>query len=162
MSSAVLAIERETNVGMGQIAIVGRDQTARSVLGSCIGVVLYDERRAVAAFAHVVLPASRGRAGTPGKFADTAIPWMLDALQKAGADPKRVCAKIAGGSNMFAADGPFQVGKQNAEAIRGLLMSAGIRLVAEHLGGTHGRRVTFHPETAVLEIECVGLQSIAI
>lgn len=162
MSSAVLAVEREANVGMGQIAVVGREQVARSVLGSCIGVVLYDERKGLAAFAHVVLPSSGGRGGTPGKFADTAVPWMLDALQKAGAEPKRVLAKIAGGSNMFAADGPFQVGAQNAEAVRSQLKSAGIRLVAEHLGGTHGRRVTFHPDTAKLEIECVGQQSVTI
>ena len=162
MSSAVLAVERETNIGMGQIAVVGRDQTARSVLGSCIGVVLYDERRCLAAFAHVVLPSSGGRTGTPGKFADTAIPWMLEALRTAGADVKNVLAKITGGSNMFAADGPFQIGKQNADAVRAILKSAGIRLIAEHLGGTHGRRVTFHPVTAVLEIECVGLQSVTI
>lgn len=162
MSSAVLAVERETNIGMGQIAVVGRDQTARSVLGSCIGVVLYDERRCLAAFAHVVLPSSGGRTGTPGKFADTAIPWMLEALRTAGADVKNVLAKITGGSNMFAADGPFQIGKQNADAVRAILKSAGIRLIAEHLGGTHGRRVTFHPDTAVLEIECVGLQSVTI
>ncbi|MBA4016974.1 MAG: hypothetical protein C0483_07300 [Pirellula sp.] len=162
MTSAVLAVERETNVGMGQIAVVGRDQVARSVLGSCIGVVLYDERRCLGAFAHVVLPASGGRAGSPGKFADTAVPFMLEALRKAGADPKSVLAKITGGSNMFSADGPFQIGKQNADAVRAQFKAANIRLVAEHLGGTSGRRVTFHPDTALLEIECVGQQVVVI
>lgn len=162
MSSVVLTVEREAQVGMGQIAVVSGEQLARSVLGSCIGVALFDVRQAVGAMAHIVLPHSGGRTGPPGKFADTAIPWMLDALRKAGADPKRLGAKITGGANMFTTDGPFQIGKQNADSVRRYLEVAGLRLIGEHLGGTQGRRVTFSPLSGLLEIETVGQATIAL
>ncbi|MGC3969905.1 MAG: chemotaxis protein CheD [Pirellulales bacterium] len=162
MPSTVLQPPTEAQVGMGQIALVSGEQVARSVLGSCIGVAVYDSRNGLVRSAHVVLPSCGGRAGTPGKFADTAVPWMLDALRKAGADVKRLTAKITGGANMFAADGPFQIGKQNADAVRAQLSQAGIRLVAENLGGAHGRKITFSPRSGALEIEAVGQAKITI
>ncbi len=35
--------------------------------------------------AHIVLPESAGRDGAPGKFADTAVPHMLELLREQGA-----------------------------------------------------------------------------
>jgi chemotaxis protein CheD len=156
MTGLLLKERSEAQVGMGQIAVVTGEQFARSVLGSCIGVAVYDARRAIGAMAHVVLPQSSGRAASPGKFADTAVSWMVDELAKLGADARKLTAKIAGGANMFNADGPFQIGKQNAEAVRAQLSALGIRLAAEHLGGVHGRKVTFWPKCGTYEIEAVG------
>jgi len=157
MPAVAVPTEVDELVGMGQIALLPAPKLGRAVLGSCVGIALYDERKRLGALAHVVLPKASGReVPAPGKFADTAIEWMLDALARQGADRKRLLAKLAGGANMFAAAGPFQIGKQNADAVRGKLGENGIRLVAEHLGGTQGRRVTFDVAACSLMIEVVG------
>lgn len=144
-------------VGMGQVAVFTLPETARAVLGSCVGVAIYDETIKLAAMAHVVLPNSEGRnPGTPGKYADTAIEFMRDSLLQRGANPRRLIAKIAGGANMFVGKGPFQIGSQNVDAVRSGLASRTIRLAGEHLGGTHGRRVTFDLTTCKLVIEVAG------
>ena len=144
-------------VGMGQIAIFSPPETARAVLGSCVGVALYDELAQVAALAHVVLPKSEGRAAaTPGKFADTAIASMRESLLARGSNPSRIRAKIAGGADMFVGKGPFQIGVQNIEAVKSGLRALGIRLLGEHLGGTQGRRITFDLRTSKLAIEVTG------
>jgi chemotaxis protein CheD len=146
--------------GMGQIAIVSGQELARAVLGSCVGVTMYDSYEKLGALAHVVLPASDGRSGTPGKFVDTAIPWMVEELLKRGASRRRIVAKLAGGSKMFTAQGPFLIGEQNAFEARKFLKEFKIPLLAEHLAGSHGRRVTLNCDTGLLDIEVVG-QSIA-
>jgi chemotaxis protein CheD len=154
--------EPVVNVGMGRIEVVVSPTLVRSVLGSCVGVVLYDERLELAAFAHVVLPKSDARSGPPGKFADTAITWMVNALKGRGADVHRLRAKIVGGANMFLATGPFQIGKSNADAVKQHLADEHVVVAAEHLGGKLGRRVTFDPATSNLSIECVGAETFSI
>ena len=80
----------ETTVGMGQIALLTGDERASSVLGSCVGVALYDDQKKLGALAHIVLPSSAGRPGTPGKFVDTAIVWMINELRLRGADVRKL------------------------------------------------------------------------
>jgi chemotaxis protein CheD len=141
---------------MGQIALTKGEDVAHAVLGSCLGLALYDSRQRLGVLAHIVLPAAQGRAGSPGKFADTAIEWMLTAMRRAGADPKRLTCKLTGGANMFAGNGPFQIGQQNIEAARQHLDAARIPIVAEHLGGKCGRRIVFECETGKVAVEVAG------
>jgi len=69
-------------VGMGQLLTAQPPVRLASVLGSCVAVCLYHPRLRVAGMAHVVLPESTGHQGGPGKFADTAVPALLAALEK--------------------------------------------------------------------------------
>ena len=162
MPATAAATSSQALVGMGQIAVIGGSESARAVLGSCIGVMMYDERKRVAALAHVVLPASSGRSGPPGKFVDTAIPWMVEALRTRGGDPRRMIVKLAGGANMVTASGPFQIGQQNIDAARQILAEQRLRIVSEHLCGTQGRRVTFDCESGKFLIEVAGQPPVEI
>jgi len=146
----------EKTVGMGQIA-AGRDpERLRAILGSCIGLALYHPRLKAGTLAHIVLPDSAGRDGLPGKFADTAVPRMLDMLRELGAPASGLTAKLAGGANMFAGSGPLQIGDANVEAVERVLRSAGVRLVGRDVGGTSGRRVTFDCADGTMTVEQAG------
>ncbi len=147
---------REFSVGMGQIAMVTDGDVARAVLGSCVGLAVYDSRCKVGLVAHVVLPDSSGRTGTPGKFVDTALQHILAQLRAKGSDLRSLTAKLIGGANMFAANGPFQIGQQNIAAARNLLAQAKIKVVAEHLGGNSGRRITFYGSSGSVDVEVAG------
>jgi chemotaxis protein CheD len=156
MTATLTTRRPETMVGMGQIAVLIGDERASAVLGSCVGVALYDEKRKLGTLAHIVLPTSAGRPGLPGKFVDTAIVWMLNELRSRGADPRRLTCKLAGGATMFASNGPFQIGQQNIDATRQTLQAANVRIVAEHLGGCKGRRISFDCETFAVVVETAG------
>lgn len=144
------------NVGMGQAATGDRHTVFTSVLGSCVAVVLWHPRLCQAAMSHVVLPSSHGQNGQPGKFADTAIPFMLKELTRQGCPRSGLVAKIAGGANMFRTVGPLQIGDDNVAIIRQLLKDNLIPLVAEDIGGTSGRKITFTCATGELMIEVAG------
>jgi chemotaxis protein CheD len=152
----------EELVGMAQIVMTSGDEPARSVLGSCIGLVLHDQKLQIAAVAHIVLPSSCGRSGPPGKFADTAIPYMLDQLARKGAGRSKLVAKVVGGASMFSASGPIQIGEANYAAVKELLAASRIPIIAEHVGGGKGRRITFVPNTGELTVETAGDPTVVI
>lgn len=141
---------------MGQIAAGTGPAQLKAVLGSCIGLALYRQHQETAVFAHIVLPNSSGQGGSPGKFADTAVPEMIQVLKKAGVSTTGLLAKFAGGASMFGGVGPMQIGQVNAEAVTEALKKAGIRIVAQDVGGKSGRRVTFDCQTSEMKVEQVG------
>lgn len=152
-------IQNIQTVGMGQICSARGPSRLKAVLGSCVGVAILHPRFPTGVMAHVVLPEASGRTGSPGKFADTAVPHMIDLLNTMGVPRAGRVAKITGGARMFAASGPMQVGDNNVEAVTRALSAAGIRVIAKDVGGTSGRRVTFDCSNGEMLIEAVGKPS---
>ena len=151
------ATNKETLVGMGQIAAGRAPERMKAVLGSCVGLVLYHPRLKTGVMAHIVLPDSAGRGdGKPGKFADTAIPEMVEQLTKLGAPAHGLTAKFAGAANMFGSSGPLQIGDANVKAVLEAINSAGARVAGQDVGGTKGRRVTFDCTSGEMTVECAG------
>jgi chemotaxis protein CheD len=82
---------------------------------------------------------------------------MLEVVQAVGrADAHGLTAKLAGGANMFGSSGPLQIGEANVEAVAQSLRTAGIRIAAQDVGGTRGRRVTFCCAGGEMIVESAG------
>lgn len=141
---------------MGQTAVGDKEAVFTSVLGSCIGIVLWHPHLGMGAIAHVVLPDSHGQNGQPGKFADTAVPYLIRQLADIGCPRTGLVAKIAGGACMFRGGGPLQIGDDNIAATRTILRQHGIAITAEDVGGTSGRKITFECATGRLVVEVAG------
>jgi len=154
--TAILTALKNSSVGMGQITLATRPDKLTTVLGSCIGALIYHPRLHIGVLAHVVLPDSAGRDANPGKFADTAIPHMISLLRNEGVSKSGMIAKLAGGSDMFGSSGPMQIGQRNLEAVTEALKKVGIRIAAQHVGGRKGRRATFDSASGELKIEIAG------
>ncbi len=125
------------------------------VLGSCIGLAIYDAELRLAGMAHVLLPDSRGSAGRfpPGKYADRAAPALVDALIAHGARRSQLRAKIAGGARMFgAAASANDVGGANIAAVQAALARLAIPVASADTGGNRGRKAVFDPATAAYSV----------
>lgn len=130
-------------------------------LGSCVGIALYDPQTKVGGLAHIMLPDSTQARATDNKakFADTALPVLLDEILALGGSRSRLTAKIAGGSQMFSfaqATDVMRIGDRNAEAVRAVLKSLSIRLVAEDVGGNYGRTVELLLDSGAFLIKTVN------
>jgi chemotaxis protein CheD len=113
-------------------------------LGSCIGVCAFDPQAGVAGLAHVVLPESAGHNASPGKFADTAVPLLIEEMVRLGASPTRIRVALVGGAQLFAFTGTgsrLEIGPRNALAVQAALEQKRISVVATDLGGSTGRTV---------------------
>ncbi|QPC46367.1 chemotaxis protein CheD [Mangrovibacillus cuniculi] len=138
-------------------------QTIRtSGLGSCVGIILYDDRQKVAGLAHVMLPDSslaNGSVFNEAKFADTAIYDLLLGLEKLGASRSNIKAKMAGGAQMFqftTKSDLMRIGPRNVEILKLHLERTKIPLVAEDTGGNSGRTIDFDPASTILTIRTVN------
>lgn len=150
-------------VGIAQMDIVKVPKTIRtSGLGSCVGVVIYDESTKVAGMVHVMLPdSSLGRTETVNvaKFADTGVSALVDILKREGAKSFKLKAKIAGGAQMFqftSDKDSMRIGPRNVEAVKAQLKKLNIPIVAEDTGGNSGRTIEFNPNTAKLNVRTVN------
>lgn len=131
-------------------------------LGSCIGLVVYDSMAKLAGMAHIMLPNSRGMMGTEkvGKFADTAVPRIIEDMIKLGAVKSRIRAKIAGGAQMFSLPGMsadfLTVGAKNVSETTKRLRNMGIALAAADTGGNKGRTIEFSTSNWMLKVKTLG------
>ncbi|MCL2146248.1 MAG: chemotaxis protein CheD [Synergistaceae bacterium] len=152
------------HVGMADIVTVSSPAKLITLgLGSCIGLVIYDEIAKIAAMAHIMLPDSRGAKDFEkhGKFADLAIPFLVEELLKKRAQKERLKAKYAGGAQMFAnisGSGTdfLAVGARNATETLALLNRFRIKIIASDTGGNKGRTVEFNTETWMLSVKVLG------
>lgn len=153
---------KTVKVGMADLNTAESPDKIRTVgLGSCVGVVLYDRVSKIGGIAHIMLPLSSLSKGelNIAKYADTAIPKLVQDMQKAGANPRRLVAKLAGGAQMFSFTSTsdiMRIGPRNVEACKEVLAKAGITVQAEDTGGNWGRTIEMDCITGILQIRAVN------
>lgn len=154
----------EIIVPVGVYAVSHNPSILTSIgLGSCVGIVIYAPKKRLGALAHAMLPwYNEGRdKNRPAKYVDTSIYLMVDELLKKGVKKREMTAKIVGGACMFsfAGSGTMDIGKKNIKAAKETLKKEGIRLVAEDVGGTHGRTMYFDLRTGEVQIHTSGKET---
>lgn len=147
-------------VGIAELRIARAPEVLKAYgLGSCLAVTLFDPLPGIGGLVHCLLPHRRaGDADSMAhKYVDAAIHGMVAELTLAGADPRRLQAKIAGGANMFETEYVTvmnSIGMRNARSARETLLACAIPLVAEDVGGNRGRTVEFDLATGRLLVYC--------
>jgi chemotaxis protein CheD len=149
--------------GLGEIQVSSDPDVVLSCLGlgSCIGLCLYDPITKTAGVAHIVLPKSNGSisAGSIGKFADTAVPYLIKEMAKQGALKSRLIAKMVGGAQLMKGqDGiaSLGIGPRNIEMTKQVLAMEGIKVAASEVGGNCGRSLKFEVSTGTLTVKGIG------
>jgi chemotaxis protein CheD len=159
-----------TYIGIGEIAFgYPGDFLKISSLGSCIGLVIYPEINEIsnrcAIMGHIMLPKAHGikyrnkatKLGRKAKYADEAIPAMIEALECQKRYSERLVAKMAGGAKMFGQKSvTFDIGKENSQVVKSLLKSMNIPLLRYHIGGETGMRVSFDVSNYNLFVTPIG------
>lgn len=161
-------------VGVAEYAATeGAGTLVTSGLGSCVGIALVDTDAEVTGLAHAMLPAADertepggvdeaeiGTAATDGgdslqqgKYVDTAVPALLDAMSELGASRSRVEARLAGGSSMFEfSSSGGGVGERNVAAAKTVLGNHRIPVIATDVGGDCGRSLTLESPSGSLSV----------
>lgn len=146
------------SVAIGRWASGPAPLQIRTLLGSCVGVVLYDRNTRFGGVLHIVLPDSRGVRDHPGRFADTGIPALIADMEKGvGRSLKgRLTAKLAGGAKMFQAGSAMNIGKMNLEAAESILAGLNIAVIARDVGGEAGRHLTLDTRSGIVTVRVPG------
>lgn len=150
-------------VGIGDLNVARNgDILVTYALGSCVGICIFDSVRKIAGMSHIMLPDSTGFNPTGAqiyKFADLAIPALIEKMEAVGS--KKICmkAKIAGGAKMFANvnnSALANIGERNVAAVKEALMKQHIPIVVEDTGANYGRTQYFTSVDGTMTIKSVN------
>lgn len=132
----------------GQHYVTDRpDEMLVTVLGSCVAACIRDPVAGVGGMNHFMLPESlSGHWGTESaalRFGNHALAQLMAEVLWRNGRADRLEAKLFGGSNGAGA----RVGDDNAAFALRFLRDAGVRVLAQHLGGTLPRAIKYFPMT---------------
>ena len=153
----------EIKVGIADLNVAfSPDKLITVGLGSCVGIAIYDKTLGLGGLAHIMLPDSSqfNKITNEIKFADLAIPKLVDDMIKKGSKLRNMKAKIAGGASMFNFSDKsvaMDIGSRNGVAVRNALKILSIPILSEDIGGNKGRTLIFDTASGVLYIRTVGM-----
>lgn len=128
----------------------------RTLLGSCVSVVLWHPDKKLGGMCHAVLPTrSQSYGELDGNHCPGAIQLFRLELQRTATLADDYQAYLLGGARMSLGLRDTQkvsVGERNIEACRNLLRDAGFVIRAEHVGQSGPRRVEFNLDNGEIEI----------
>lgn len=132
----------------GEVYFGDRDTRIRTLLGSCVAVVMWHPNLLIGGMCHYMLPKQLAKpSGKPdGRYADEAMELMLKEINNSGTKPKEYQVKLFGGGHMFSGQQIVKedhIGAQNVEIARKLIKQHGFTSCAEHLGGNGHRNIFF-------------------
>lgn len=151
-------------VGMADLKICKAPDSLTTLgLGSCIGACIYDPGTKIAGMVHFMLPDSTRIKSNQNvaKFGDTGIAELIRLMVEAGAQKRRMVAKIAGGAKMFTMASnvnmpSLNVGDNNIESAKKCLAANGIKIIAEDVALNYGRTIEFYADDGRLLVKSVG------
>ena len=116
-------------------------------IGSGIGVTAFDPASGAGGLFHFMLPDSTQAAGVdpnkvPLMFADTGVPFFVQALFEQGIHLDRMKVVIAGGAHIMDQTGMFNIGEKNYGALKSGLADYDVSIHHEDIGGTDSRTLS--------------------
>ncbi len=147
------------NVGIADLAVARDPVILRTILGSCVGICLYDADEKLGGLAHIMLPDMKPGSRVPKKYADTAIPMLIEEMEKEGGSTERMKAKLVGGARMFNLSENSMmgdIGRHNIERTREVLLEFKIEVLSEDVQGTSGRTIDFYTSDGNIRIKSIN------
>jgi two-component system chemotaxis response regulator CheB len=118
------------------------------MLGSCVGVALWDTRLKSGGLNHYLLPEVIGDEKPSPRYGTFAMSALVEAALKAGSKKQDLVARVFGGAAVLGNVSVGQrIGEKNIEMALKVLSDHGIRVVEQNVGGERGRKIAFNTET---------------
>lgn len=163
-SRKALVINGPVELMPGDVAVADANDHLKTLLGSCVCVILTDPRRTVAAMSHIVHVGRPNSANTKNTaYGAVAMHDMYAHLRAKGVNPTMCHAYVYGGGNMFPQIfSAKHVGASNIEWVLNFLHEQEIFVADQSLGGTGYRKVSWTVGTAEPLIETIYAEEDAV
>lgn len=151
---------REVYLHAGQTRCSRDPLVLSMILGSSVGVCLFDHQLSIGGATHFLLPEFPQGAGTPScRYGDVAVQELVGQLRSLGSKPANLTARVFGGACMFQSfreNGRSHVGHRNAVIAVEMLSRLSIRVIEKDVAGNLGRKVKMWSNTGAVVVEVVG------
>jgi chemotaxis protein CheD len=141
----------------GEIYFGGPDVRVRTLLGSCVSIVLWHPKQRIGGICHYLLAHKTDKSSSNGresKYGEIAFDFLLHSTKVHKTPISEYVAKIFGGSNMFSKSektlvddsivaNSKQVGIRNIEFAKEILTKNSVKIISENVGGVASRKIFF-------------------
>jgi len=136
----------------GQVHVSPKGRSIVLILGSCVGVCLWDPLNAIGGAAHYLLPSWDGRGTASPRYGTIAIETLLQKLTDLGAKREQLLARVFGGGCLFdsrrgGGGRRESLGERNVETAMAVLAKERIPVVSAEVCKERGQRIVFHTGT---------------
>jgi chemotaxis protein CheD len=132
-------------------------QLVASNLGSCLGIIAYDQSQKIGGMVHCLLPLSKSDEARakekPGMYVDTGFVLLLTELTNKGCKKSDLKIFVAGGSQINDEQGVFEIGKRNYTVLRKIIWKNNMLIAAEDIGGSIPRTLTLSINSGAVTVK---------
>ncbi|MDP8208051.1 MAG: HDOD domain-containing protein [Candidatus Electryonea clarkiae] len=138
-----------------------RNAKLTALLGTCVGVAVYDRENGVGGLFHILLPEPTSDSSPWGMttYASTGMPLFLKELLDSGAKRENLKAIIAGGAlvgQLSMGDLEMDIGGRTAEIVKKFLAANKIPVISSETGGYFSCKLTLDSENWDYTISPIG------
>lgn len=136
---------QDLNLLAGQLYFGGEASVVRTLLGSCVGITLWNPKRRLGGMCHFLLPqrAPDPNGGLDGRFGEEAVQMLVEALLRQGTKPSDYEANLFGGADALPDNAKVKtnIGERNIAKGWELIDHHGFRLIDVDVGDRVPRTV---------------------
>jgi len=139
----------------GQLYFGREAEQVRTLLGSCVAIVLWHPQRAMGGMCHYLLPVRTAPGNElDGRYGTEAFEMLLSAVRRCGTQPSEYDAYLYGGADTLPdnAGVKFNVGERNIEQGWTLLDEHGFMLNGVDVGDHVPRTVTLNARSGLVAV----------
>jgi len=143
----------------GQVFVSTEGKSIVMILGSCVGVCIWDAVNHIGGATHFLLPNWDGTGASTPRYGNVAVSVLVQKLLEAGANRGQLRAKIFGGGCLFnsmretRSNREPHLGSRNVETALATLTKAHIPVLSTVAGVDRGQRIVFRTDTGDAEIK---------
>lgn len=143
-------IVQQIYLKIGEYYITQHPTIITTVLGSCVGVCLFEKQERIGGLNHILLPGrpDLNSCNDSARYGVNAMELLINGIMKLGGKKENIIAKAFGGASVTSSlpseNGP---GQKNIEFVTKFLKDEDIRLVSHDLGGYHIRKILLYSDT---------------
>jgi chemotaxis protein CheD len=136
----------------GQVFVSTEGQSVVLILGSCVGVCIWDAVKGIGGATHYMLPEWEGKGTASPRYGNIAVRSLLQKLVEKGANRGQLRAKVFGGGCMFdslrgSGSNNERLGNRNVEVALEILAKERIPVVSTEVASERGQRIVFQTGT---------------
>lgn len=124
-----------------------------TILGSCVGICLYDTRLKRGGMNHYMLALWNGNGLASPRFGNIANEKLVEQMLQLGCSKSDLVAKVFGGANQTS--GYNNIGQRNAEIAFEMFDRMNIPVVGKSVEGEIGRKIVFDTMTGEVRMKFV-------
>lgn len=144
-------------IHIGEIFVGVKPTEISTVLGSCISVCLYDKVERIGGMNHYLVPLWNENGLQSPKYGNISIPKLIENMINIGCRISNMEAKIFGGGNVIdVSREEMMIGRKNILIAKEILKEHQIKITAQDVGGTRGRKILMRSDTGKIFLKYAG------